>query len=184
MPAPLMFTGIGELIVILLIVAFVVACFCLMLVGLGALIAIPLLLIMPFFYKNAKDRKESLLMCLCLIPIGVFAGMIGITLAKIFIPDIIEMVERFTLFRYIALGIGVIIITFPVSFFATRRIRREIDVLESAVKEAKKDYDFAKECKCLKAGADLKQRKEIISTICFGVVFLIVWTTALCLGVI
>ena len=159
MPAPLMFTGIGELIVILLIVAFVVACFCLMLVGLGALIAIPLLLIMPLFGKKVKWDKESFLGWLLFIPIGLVLGIMGVELAKVFMSATIDIANRFSFMSWLLIVFfGGIILSNITSGIINYKLSKESRQLEKKIRQSDKGYDFAQRDK-------LKEKKESLEKI-------------------
>lgn len=141
---PLMFTGIGELILILLIVAFVAAMFCLMLIGLGALIAFPLMLIMPFFGKKVKWDKDSFLGWLLFTPIAFLLGMIGIDLAKIFGQFCLDVVKRFPVISGILICIvGGAILSVLASNMINYKLSKESRVLANQIKQAERDYNFS-----------------------------------------
>lgn len=172
---PLMLAGIGELIFALLLLAFVVACFCLMLVGLCALVALPLMLILPLFGKKVKWDKEYLLVCLLFIPIGFFLGMLGIELLKIFGQWFLDIVNRFPIMGGILISIIACAILFTVvSNIITHQLSKASRELTKQIRQANSDCNFShrdtlKE-KQNHIESDIKKRKELSLLISYAVV--------------
>lgn len=171
---PLMLTGIGELIVILLILAFVTAMFCLMLIGLGILIAFPLTLIRPLFGKRFKWDKELFLASLLFTPIVFLLGMFGIELAKIFGDGILEMFKISPIFRCLCLFFVAFVMSIIVSLLTTHKLRKSIDDLDMKALEAKRNFQFSLMDECQAKCAPLKKRAELIYVLCAGVSCLII----------
>ena len=164
---PLMFADVGLLILILLILAFVVAMFCLMLVGLGVLIAFPLTLIRPLFGKKAKWDKDLFIASLALTPVVAFLGILGIELLKIFGEATLELIDRVPFVGHILLLVLSVIVAVPLSHLFTRKKQKESDDMARRIKQAEKDYDytmvFRLEDEKAKFDKDLEKTREWIS---------------------
>lgn len=167
-----MILGIGKLIVAILVVAFVAVMFCLMLIGLFVIIAYPLCLLFPSLDKKNRWDKHAFWKMLIFLPFIAVLGFFGIELAKIFIPAILELIERFIILRYIAALATGFVASIPIGLIVTRKLRKEINELESKAKKAEIDYDMPKMHEYQDKCAILKKRCDRIIAICFGAIFL------------
>ena len=129
---PLMFTGIGTLICILLGLLILAVLIFIMFVT----VAIPVILLCYLFdikslrkYGGRLD-KYTILLLVIIMAIGGAITPFGIELFKIFVPFIDEVGEMFPLIGSFILCVPAMFGSLPFFFFASRKLRNRLDDLK------------------------------------------------------